>query len=222
MSGQRNNALIVFDAFIDAIRSRRSHGTFIRRNGILILVLAGLTVWTWATSAIVRHNTVAEMEESIEAKYNAKYTADIKAFYEAQEDESKPEWWNNMMTDEVPYMSKLANRLRTLGLGDTAIETYLWSVPVRVDNPSYPSTIKGVITQPKQYDLYDDGIKPTDEDDAIAIKVLSKWHDGKYPNGLTVKHEWAVWTTGGDAYLRNSYETDSKTNYWRIKNESDS
>ncbi len=222
MSSQRNNALIVFDAIIDAIRSRRGHGTFIKRNGILIMILVGLTVWTWATSAISRHNAIAEMEESIEAKYKDKYEADINAFYDAQNDESKPEWWDDMVANELPYMSKLSNKLRTLGLADDKIETYLWSAPIRVDNPSYPNTIEEVIKQPKQYDLYDESIKPTDEDDALATKVLSKWHNGKYPNGFTVNHVFAVWTPGGDAYLRNTYETDSKTDYRRIKNEPDS
>ncbi len=223
MSSLRDNALIIFDEIALAIRRSGIVTRFVRRNGYLLIGLAFLTIWTWATTAIAAHNARVDTTTELTEKYDSEYDAKVRAFVQQWEDDhadKQEPWVKDMEENEIPYLAKLANKLRALGLTDLAIETYLWSVPIRVDNAAYPSTVKAVLEQKSQYDLYDPSIKVTEEDKDLARKVLTTWHKGMYPNGFTIDHVYAVWTPGGDAYLRNAYETDSKTDYRRLKDES--
>lgn len=218
MSSQRSSALIVIDRIVTSILTSDRLARFFRRNGIFVAILAFMIIWTWSTTSIAAHNARIETTDTLTEKYEAEYNKKVDDFiaqWEEDHKEAEEPWVKAMNTDEVPFLAKLANKLRSLGLNDQQIETYLWSVPARVDNGQYPSTIKAVLEQAKQYDLYDPSIKATDADEAIARRILTMWHNDKYPNGLTVDHVYAVWTYN-DCYLRNSYETDSKTNYWRL------
>lgn len=51
----------------------------------------------------------------------------------------------------------------------------VWVVCNRVDDPRFPDTITGVITQPSQFHGYDPSYPVSDELYAVALDVLTRW-----------------------------------------------
>lgn len=51
----------------------------------------------------------------------------------------------------------------------------MWVVCNRVDDPRFPDTITGVITQPSQFHGYDPSYPVSDELYTVALDVLTRW-----------------------------------------------
>ena len=51
----------------------------------------------------------------------------------------------------------------------------VWVVCNRVDDPRFPDTITGVITQPSQFHGYDPSYPVSDELYTVALDVLTRW-----------------------------------------------
>ena len=73
----------------------------------------------------------------------------------------------------------------------------VWCVLNRVDDPSFPDTIQGVLSQPSQFYGYSPNFPVTDELYAVALDVLTRWSMEK--QGVTVERELPntyLWFTG--------------------------
>lgn len=55
----------------------------------------------------------------------------------------------------------------------------VWCILNRVDDPRFPSTIAGVVTQPSQFHGYSSGFPVCDQQYEIAEEVLNLWADEK-------------------------------------------
>ena len=81
----------------------------------------------------------------------------------------------------------------------------VWCILNRVDDPRFPDTIQGVITQPHQFHGYDPTYPVTDELLAITYNVLCRWNIER--QGVAVVRELPssfLWFTG-----------DGEMNYFR-------
>ena len=63
----------------------------------------------------------------------------------------------------------------------------VWCVCNRVDDPRFPDTILGVLSQPNQFYGYSPNFPVTDELYAVALDVLTRWNAEKH--GVTVERE---------------------------------
>lgn len=63
----------------------------------------------------------------------------------------------------------------------------VWVVCNRVDDPRFPNTIAGVVSQPSQFHGYDPSYPVTDELYAVALDVLTRW--GMEKQGAAVVRE---------------------------------
>ena len=73
----------------------------------------------------------------------------------------------------------------------------VWCVLNRVDDPRFPDTIQGVLSQPSQFHGYSPNFPVTDELYAVALDVLTRWSLEK--QGVTVERELPntyLWFTG--------------------------
>ena len=73
----------------------------------------------------------------------------------------------------------------------------VWCVLNRVDDPRFPDTIQGVLSQPSQFHGYSPDFPVWDELKEVALDVLTRWNAEK--NGVTVERELPntyLWFTG--------------------------
>ena len=73
----------------------------------------------------------------------------------------------------------------------------VWCVLNRVDDPRFPDTIQGVLSQPSQFFGYSPNFPVTDELYTVALDVLTRWSLEK--QGVTVERELPntyLWFTG--------------------------
>ena len=73
----------------------------------------------------------------------------------------------------------------------------VWCVLNRVDDPRFPDTIQGVLSQPSQFHGYSPDFPVWDELYAVALDVLTRWSLEK--QGVTVERELPntyLWFTG--------------------------
>ncbi len=94
-------------------------------------------------------------------------------------------------------------------------QTMIWNILVRVDSPFYPNNVKDVVGQPQQWMFYDEKNPIRDDDKQLALEQLKLWHEGRYPAGLSANYVYGEWSTN-DYVLRDNWEKNSKTNYWRF------
>lgn len=187
---------------------------FIRRNGITIMGLALLVVWTFAVSAISKHNTRIEVEERLSAQYAAEYEAKLQAYIDEQEAISRSiedESLQAQIEREADALAKAIGPMKTKRMK----LSMLWNILVRVDNPLYPGTVDDVIAQPQQWMFYDAENPIRDDDRELALEQVARWHEGRYPAGLTVEHVYGEWSAD-DYVLRDTWDKTSATDYWRM------
>ena len=84
----------------------------------------------------------------------------------------------------------------------------VWCVLNRVDDPRFPDTIQGVLSQPSQFHGYSPNFPVWDELYAVALDVLTRWSMEK--QGVTVERELPntyLWFTGynGSNHFREEY-----------------
>lgn len=84
----------------------------------------------------------------------------------------------------------------------------VWCVCNRVDDPRFPDTIMGVVTQPSQFYGYSPDFPVTDELYDVALDVLTRWSLEK--QDVTVERELPntyLWFTGynGSNHFREEY-----------------
>lgn len=196
---------------------------FKRKHTVTIVGATALLVWTLVTCGItgniVKHNT----EQVVTDRLTHEWRANMQAYVDEQEQQRIA---SNLLTGEASLqaaidaeaepLARFINGYMTKGNAtQERAKTAAWCVVVRVDNPSYPSTVQAVIEQERQWQFYDANARVRQSDLDLAKEVLNMWHQGRYPNGLTNEFVYMEWTPT-DIVLRNTWEKNSKTGYWRI------
>ena len=183
---------------------------FIKRNGVLIIVLIVLLADTGITAGVTRKNVTEELT----AQYDVEYEAKIEAFQQ--------EWMrdhfitgedslNLAMDQEADEIARAIGQMKTKRMK----LSMTWNILVRVDNPSYPNNVRDVVNQPQQWMFYNEDNPIREDDKQLVLEQLKLWHDKRYPAGLTSAFIYGEWSDN-DYVLRDSWEKNSKTNYWRF------
>lgn len=120
-----------------------------------------------------------------------------------------------------PYEAQLDSEAQALakvlyGVKDNStddLRTYCWCVLNRVDSPDYPETLEEVIDQPQQWMRYSPDNQVLESLYQIARAELDAWHkDSRRP--VSSEFVFMNWTPSR-IVLRDRWETDGFTNYWR-------
>ena len=119
----------------------------------------------------------------------------------------EPEYEMYFAEDDVVAMAKMLwGEARGCALDNQ--QKAVWCVLNRVDDPRFPDTIQGVLSQPSQFHGYSPDFPVWDELKEIARDVLTRWSLEK--QGVTVERELPntyLWFTGynGSNHFREEY-----------------
>lgn len=189
---------------------------FIRQYGILLAALALFAGWSWGISAVTAHRVEKEVTERLSAQYAAEYEARMEAYISQQEAIERVLGDGSMqaqMEREADAITQVVGKMKTkrMKLSET------WNILMRVDSPFYPNTVEEVVFVPGQWVFFEpDGKNPIRDDDrALVLEQVKLWHEGRYPAGLTTDFLYGEWSEN-DYVLRNKWEKDSTTEYWRF------
>ena len=120
---------------------------------------------------------------------------------------AEPEYEMYFTEDDVISMAKMLwGEARGCALDNQ--QKAVWCVLNRVDDPRFPDTIQGVLSQPSQFHGYSPDFPVWDELYAVALDVLTRWSLEK--QGVTVERELPntyLWFTGynGSNHFREGY-----------------
>ncbi len=187
---------------------------FIRRYGVALLIVAVLWADSAITAIIVRHNTTVEVTEQVTSEMRREF----QDYLIEQEQERQAA---SFMTGDASLQAAMDEEsdaiARVIGTMTTKRmkQTMIWNILVRVDSPFYPNNVKDVVGQPQQWMFYDEKNPIRDDDKQLALEQLKLWHEGRYPAGLSANYVYGEWSTN-DYVLRDNWEKNSKTNYWRF------
>ena len=102
------------------------------------------------------------------------------------EPSAEPEYEMYFSEDDVVAMAKMLwGEARGCALDNQ--QKVAWCVLNRVDDPRFPDTIQGVLSQPSQFHGYSPDFPVWDELKEIALDVLTRWSLEK--QGVTVERE---------------------------------
>lgn len=144
----------------------------------------------------------AELREDYEIQM-----AELKRYYEYGGDISQIE-------REAEYIAKVLYGTAA-NHADSDKRAVVWCILNRVDHYSHPDTVAEVCEQPKQWmgysinnpvltDLYD-----------LALTELKTWHSGGH-RPMSSDYIFLTWSSK-EILLRDTFEENRKTNYWRMK-----
>lgn len=120
---------------------------------------------------------------------------------------AEPEYEMYFTEDDVIAVAKMLwGEARGCALDNQ--QKAVWCVLNRVDDPRFPDTILGVLSQPSQFHGYSPDFPVWDELYAVALDVLTRWNAEK--NGVTVERELPntyLWFTGDGVqnHFREAY-----------------
>ena len=123
------------------------------------------------------------------------------------EPSAEPEYEMYFTEDDVVAMAKMLwGEARGCTRDNQAMA--VWCVLNRVDDPRFPDTIQGVLSQPSQFHGYSPDFPVWDELKEVARDVLTRWSLEK--QGVTVERELPntyLWFTGynGSNHFREEY-----------------
>ena len=123
------------------------------------------------------------------------------------EPSAEPEYEMCFSEDDVVAMAKMLwGEARGCALDNQ--QKAVWCVLNRVDDPRFPDTIQGVLSQPSQFHGYSPDFPVWDELKDVALDVLTRWSLEK--QGVTVERELPntyLWFTGynGSNHFREVY-----------------
>ena len=120
----------------------------------------------------------------------------VQQMVAAPEPPAEPEYEMYFSEDDVVAMAKMLwGEARGCALDNQ--QKAVWCVLNRVDDPRFPDTIQGVLSQPFQFHGYSPNFPVTDELYAVALDVLTRWSMEK--QSVTVERELPntyLWFTG--------------------------
>ncbi len=186
---------------------------FLRRNGLLLVALAALVLWTWTVRTIAWHNAVEETTEELTAAFELEKEAAVQAVrdeYAAARFLSGEASRQAAMAAEAGWIAKVLYGMKDNTQND--LKTAVWCILNRADNAWYPDSVQGVCEQKQQWMGYSaDNPVLTDLKD-LALEELSVWHAGERP--VSQEYVYLYWTPQ-KVTLRDSFTDGSTTNYWR-------
>ena len=186
-------------------------GRFFRRNGILIVGILLLIIWTMTVSKISYHNgyedaTIAS--EALIAEAIQRTKDEIAASRFVADDDSK----TLQMEYEAREIAKAMNGISSITERDDDLKTYAWNILFRVSNPGFPNSVYEVVSQPSQYMGFSDDNPVVLGCYRIAYEVVKDFYNGDWPT--TDKFVYAEWDGRGKIILRDTYLAERDTEYW--------
>lgn len=193
--------------------------TYILPEIIYILIIILAVAITAVCQNVKFNRQIAELNDShaeelrmlrteLESTYEAKLT-DLKQYYEYGGDVSQIE-------REAEFIAKVFYGYATVGNhSHSDLRGIAWCIFNRVEHYAYPGTVQGVCEQPKQWMGYSPDNPVLTEHYELALEELKIWYGGGH-RPVSNKYIYLTWSSN-EILLRDTFEENKKTNYWRMQ-----
>ena len=155
-----------------------------------------------ANHAIELSNLRAELQENYEAKMS-----ELEQYYEYGGDVTQIE-------REAEYIAKViygTARNHT----DSDKKAVVWCILNRVEHYSHPDTVAEVCEQPKQWMGYSNDNPVLIENYDLALAELKTWYNNGH-RPMSNDYIYLSWSSK-EILLRDTFEENRNTNYWRMR-----
>lgn len=133
--------------------------------------------------------------------------AELERYYEYGGDVSQIE-------REAEYIAKVIYGTAR-NHADSDKRAVVWCILNRVEHYAHPNTVAEVCEQPKQWMGYSSDNPVLTENYDLALTELKTWHsDGHRP--LSNDYIYLTWSSK-EILLRDTFEENKNTNYWRMR-----
>ena len=202
----------------DYVKPNTRIGKFIRRNGVLLTVLAALVIWTWATTTIAAHNATVKTTEELTAQFEAEKAAAVQAVheqYQAKTFVTGEASQKAAIAAEAKHLAKMAQAMMNSYKGadiEDAKKVMLCAV-CRVLAGGEFSGIQSIEQACKAKDQwwgYADAYTKEVYNAAVEIATIYETGDAMpCPTDMV----YASWN-GTEIVLRNQWKADANARYW--------
>ena len=194
-----------------------NHFNKITKVVVYILILAIVV----AVTAVNQRMKYEKQIEEINASHEADMTTlriELQNDYESQMAELKRYYeYGGDITQierEAEYIAKVIYGTAR-NHADSDRRAVVWCILNRVEHYSHPDTVAEVCEQPKQWMGYSSDNPVLTELYELALAELKIWHnDGHRP--MSNDYIYLSWSSK-EILLRDTFEENKKTNYWRMK-----
>lgn len=185
-----------------------------RKPDAWVLTLAGKYILVLLVFILYSLILARGAEAKAEKKYTAWQERWVNEYLDQREAEQRgmpADPYELLLDSEAQMLAKVLYGVKDNSTDD--LRTYCWCVLNRVDSPNYPGTLEEVIEQPSQWMLYSPDNQVLEDLYQIARTELDAWHkDSRRP--VSSEFVFMNWTPSR-IVLRDRWETDGFTNYWR-------
>lgn len=144
----------------------------------------------------------AELRDDYEFQMTA-----LKKYYEYGADASQVE-------QEAEYISKVIYGTAR-NHADSDKRAVVWCILNRVEHYGHPDTVAEVCEQPKQWMGYSSDNPVLDDIYELVLAELKIWHNNGH-RPMSNEYIYLSWSSR-EILLRDSFEENKSTNYWRMK-----
>ena len=183
---------------------------FWRKYGVGITAIILIAVWTTAVNSIATYRATKKADAEAQEYWQAYYTEQIESYKAEQEAANSARIVTAQMEKEAEQIARVLYGVK--GNSEDDLRTYAWCIFNRVDNRTYPNTVEGVISQPKQWMAYSPDNAVLDSLYQIALEEVETWHNGHRP--VSSEYVFMNWTPA-EITLRDNWKDGSSTHYWR-------
>ena len=191
---------------------------FWKRNMIAILVLAAFVLEGWVVAAVTEKRVTKEVTAEVETRMRAgfsQYLRDQEYQASAEQFLAGDASFEAALDLDSEWGAKLIYGYLTNGnISRTQAKAIICCAEARTIS-GYDSSFEAAVRRDKQWQWYSDSNPVREEDKELVKSVLRDLRSGRYPNGFTDAFIFMEWTPG-DIVLRDKWEKDSKTHYWRF------
>lgn len=190
---------------------------FIKSNGILIMILFFLVIWTTTCVAITRYRVTADVTSQLTAKFELQletYRQSLEAQKQAgnllTEDTSK----KVVIEAAATIMAKSFYGHRNIVTSDNDYYTIGWVEWFRVASGgefANQTSLEDVISQPNAFMGYTEDNPVIEAQFNIAKQICTDYFEGRWPT--TEKFVYFDWSQG-KVIARSDFNTNSRTEYW--------
>lgn len=198
-------------SIVEFLNPVKKKNQFLRRNGILLIIIFFAIIWTFIVAKIAYFNgyTDASAETEVKVAEAVQATKDeIAASKFIADDESK----QLQMEYEARQISKAMDGIKNITERDDDLRTYAWNILFRVADSGYPNSVAEVVAQPNQYMGFSDNNPVVTAKYRIAYEAVEAFYAGNWP--VDGKFIYAEWDNKGKVILRDTYLAGRDTQYW--------
>lgn len=183
---------------------------------LVLLILITIIPLVFAGSVSVDDSVTIPVFDNRTVAYSADYLlAPKEEIVETEQIEAEPEFVPD--EEDVAALAKMAYGEARGVKSTTERAASMWCVLNRVDNPRFPDTVLGVVSQQGQFAGYSKNNPVTDELRDLAVDVLIRYHneqEGEEDSGRVLPSEYLYFSGDGKRNFFRIHFKDKSTYTW--------